>query len=62
MRFHVTETALARKTRASQLQISVDTWINGLVEGHVNRLKFIKRMMYGRANFDMLRKRVLLQD
>lgn len=37
-------------------------WSNGPVEGHVNRLKFVKRMMYGRANFDLLRKRVLLQD
>lgn len=36
-------------------------WSNGPVEGHINRLKFIKRMMYGRANFDLLRKRVLLQ-
>jgi transposase len=36
-------------------------WSNGSVEGHVNRLKFIKRMMYGRANFDLLRKRVLFQ-
>jgi len=35
------------------------TWSNGPVEGHVNRLKFIKRQMYGRANFDLLRKRVL---
>ena len=35
-------------------------WSNGPVEGHVNRLKFIKRMMYGRANFDLLRKRLLL--
>jgi len=34
-------------------------WSNGQVEGNVNRLKFIKRMMYGRANFDLLRKRVL---
>jgi transposase len=32
---------------------------NGPTEGHVNRLKFIKRQMYGRANFDLLRKRVL---
>lgn len=32
---------------------------NGPVEGHVNRLKFIKRQMYGRANFDLLRSRVL---
>ena len=32
---------------------------NGPVEGQVNRLKFLKRQMYGRANFDLLRKRVL---
>lgn len=32
---------------------------NGLLEGHVNRLKLIKRSMYGRANFDLLRLRVL---
>jgi transposase len=30
------------------------------VEGQINRLKLIKRQMYGRANFDLLRKRVLL--
>jgi transposase len=34
-------------------------WSNGPVEGHINRLKTIKRQMYGRANFDLLRKRVL---
>ncbi len=34
-------------------------WSTGQVEGHVNRLKLIKRMLYGRANFDLLRKRVL---
>ncbi len=34
-------------------------WSNGQVEGQVNRLKLIKRKMYGRANFDLLRKRVL---
>lgn len=33
---------------------------SGAVEGNVNRLKMIKRQMYGRANFDLLRKRVLL--
>jgi transposase len=32
---------------------------NGVTEGHVNRLKTIKRAMYGRANFDLLRTRVL---
>jgi transposase len=34
-------------------------WSNGPVEGHVNRLKTIKRQMYGRANFDLLQSRVL---
>lgn len=34
-------------------------WSNGPVEGHVNWLKMIKRQMFGRANFDLLRQRVL---
>jgi transposase len=34
-------------------------WSSGPVEGHVNRIKMIKRQMYGRAGFDLLRKRVL---
>jgi transposase len=34
-------------------------WSNGQTEGQVNRLKRIKRQMYGRANFDLLRRRVL---
>jgi transposase len=34
-------------------------WSTGQVEGQVNRLKLIKRSMYGRANFDLLRQRVL---
>jgi hypothetical protein len=32
---------------------------SGPVEGHVNRIKMIKRQMYGRANFDLLRRRIL---
>lgn len=35
-------------------------WSSGAVEGHVNRTKMIKRQMYGRAGFSLLRKRVLL--
>ena len=31
----------------------------GQVEGQINRLKTIKRQMYGRAGFDLLRARVL---
>lgn len=36
-------------------------YTNGLLEGQVNRLKTIKRMMYGRAKFDLLKQRVLYQ-
>ena len=35
-----------------------EAWSNGPVEGQVNRLKTIKRQMYGRAGFDLLRARV----
>jgi transposase len=35
-------------------------WSNGPTEGHVNRLKMLKRQMYGRASFGLLRRRVLL--
>lgn len=34
-------------------------WCQGHVKGQVNRLKLIKREMYGRANFDLLRKKVI---
>ena len=34
---------------------------NGPVEGHNNRLKLIKRSMYGRAKLDLLKSRVLAQ-
>jgi hypothetical protein len=34
-------------------------WSQGQVEGQVHRLKLIKRQMYGRAGFDLLRLRVL---
>ncbi|WP_244876857.1 ISL3 family transposase [Winogradskya consettensis] len=33
---------------------------SGAVEGNINRLKMIKRQMFGRAGLDLLRKRVLL--
>jgi transposase len=34
-------------------------WSQGPTEGHINRLKLLKRQMYGRAKFDLLRQRVL---
>ncbi|MCT2546792.1 transposase [Streptomyces atratus] len=35
-------------------------WNSGVVEGHINRIKMLKRQMFGRAGFQLLRKRVLL--
>ena len=38
----------------------VTNWSNGQVEGQVNRLKSIKRQLYGRAGFELLRRKVIL--
>ncbi|MBF6300285.1 transposase [Nocardia amamiensis] len=38
------------------------SWSSGTVEGHVNRIKMLKRQMFGRAKIDLLRKRILLSD
>lgn len=38
------------------------SWSNGQTEGQVNRLKLIKRQMFGRAKFDLLRRRVLARQ
>ena len=37
----------------------VEPWSNGQTEGHVNRLKLVKRQMYGRAKLDLLEARLL---
>jgi transposase len=37
------------------------SWSSGIVEGHVNRVKTLKRAMYGRALFELLRTRILTQ-
>jgi transposase len=50
--------SLMRDRNAVQAALSLP-WSNGPVEGQVHRLKFIKRQMYGRASFDLLRLRVL---
>jgi transposase len=35
-------------------------WSSGLVEGHIERIRMLKRQMYGRASPDLLRRRVSL--
>ena len=49
---------LARDQAAVVASLKVP-YSQGVAEGHVNRLKLIKRLMYGRASFPLLRQRVL---
>lgn len=48
-----------RRDEAAVCAAASSEWSNGQTEGQVNRLKMLKRQMYGRANFDLLRLRVL---
>ena len=49
---------LWRDLEAVRLAIATP-WNNGPLEGHINRLKVIKRQMCGRASFALLKARVL---
>jgi transposase len=49
---------IARDLAAVRAAIT-EPWSISPVEDHINRLKTIKRQMYGRAHYDLLRKRVL---
>jgi transposase len=49
---------LRHDIRAVELAITTP-WSNGPIEGQINRLKAIKRQMYGRAGFELLKARVL---
>ena len=50
-----------RQDEAAVRGALTSSWSNGPTEGHINRLKCLKRLMYGRAKDDLLRKRVLWQ-
>jgi transposase len=55
--------ALGLQKESSALRTAIElSYSNGPVEGHVNRLKLIKRSMYNRGSFDLLRQRVLYSD
>jgi transposase len=54
--------AFARGLRQDEAAVRaafIFSWSNGPVEGHVNRLKLVKRAGYGRAGFELLRARLL---
>jgi transposase len=48
-----------RRDRAAVEAALISPWSNGQTEGQVNRLKALKRQMYGRAKLDLLEKRFL---
>ncbi len=48
-----------RKDLAAVRAGLTETWSNGPVEGFIHKLKLLKRQGYGRANFDLLRSRML---
>jgi transposase len=48
-----------RRDEAAVRAAVTESWSNGQVEGQVNRLKAIKRQMFGRAGLALLRARVL---
>lgn len=52
--------SLNREVKEAKAALEL-AWSNGATEGHVNRLKTIKRSMYGRAGFDLLAAKVLYQ-
>jgi transposase len=51
-------TGLSRDSAAVSAACSLP-WSNGVVEGNINRLKSLKRQMFGRAQLDLLRIKVL---
>lgn len=42
--------------------LMLDEWSNGVVEGYVNKLKTIKRTLYGRASINLLECKMYLND
>jgi len=53
--------ALGLKRDFAAVEAAIDLpWSNGQTEGQVNRLKTIKRQMYGRGSFELLRIRFLI--
>jgi transposase len=52
-------TGIRRDQAAVQAALDY-AWSSGCVEGHITKIKLAKRAMYGRARFDLLRRRVLL--
>lgn len=48
-----------RKDHAAVAAALTEPWSNGQTEGQINRLKTLKRQMYGRASIDLLKARIM---
>src|SRR3546814_3600424 len=48
-----------RADRAAVEAVLREPWSSGQVEGTINKLKMLKRQMYGRANVDLLEARLM---
>jgi transposase len=52
--------AAGMETDATAIHEAISSrWSSGVVGGHVNRLKMLKRQMYGLAGFELLCRRVM---
>ena len=47
--------------KAVQNAIALET-SNGIVEGYVNKLKAVKRVMYGRASLELLKRKMVFSN
>ena len=57
---HIVRFAFGLQKDMAAVSAAVESpWSNGQVEGQINRLKTIKRQMYGRAGLPLLKARVL---
>lgn len=54
--------SFSRSLRSDQTAVAAalrEPWSSGQTEGQINRLKTLKRQMYGRANIDLLKARLV---
>lgn len=54
--------SLANGVRRDEVAVRaaiLSTWSNGQTEGHITRLKLVKRQMYGRGKIDLLQARLI---
>ena len=57
---HIAAFAAGIETDQAAVRSAItEPWSSGQVEGQINRLNLVKRQMYGRANLDLLKARLM---